>query len=103
MEVTDLRTAILAEHATWPDPVVDRAVFGTSDAAEIAALLSRTCESALGSPIVSARFYRVSVACVAGVDLADGRSVVLKAQRGARPEAYLAACMAFRRLLVSEG
>jgi len=99
----DLQSAILAEHHAWDDHVVDRVVLGTDDPTEIAALLSRFCEDALGAKVESARFYRVSVACVAGVDLSDGRSVVIKAQRGDRREAYLTACMDLRRILVAEG
>ena len=99
----ELASTIRAEHATWDDNVVDRAVFGTDDADRIASLLSDFCASHLGSPVAAARFYKVSVACVAGLDLADGRAVVVKAQQGGRKEGYLAACFAFRRLLVSEG
>lgn len=99
----DLIATLRAEHATWEDNVVDRAVFGTDDPAQIAALLSDFCASHLGSPVAAARFYKVSVACVAGLDLADGRAVVVKAQQGGRREGYLTACFAFRRLLVSEG
>ena len=98
-----LEDTIRREHATWDDPVVDRAVLGTTDPAAIAALFEGLCEDALGSKVAGARFYRVSVACVAGLDLADGRSVVVKAQRGGRSEAYLDACVAFRHLLADEG
>jgi hypothetical protein len=99
----DLRAIILREHEGWDDSVVDRAVFGTTDAAEIAALLGAFCERELGSKVAGARFYRVSVACVAGLDLEDGRAVVLKAQRGDRREEYLAACAEFRTMLADEG
>ncbi len=103
MTDTELASIIRAEHENRVDKVVDRAVFGTEDAGEIASLLGGFCASSLGSPVAHARFYKVSVACVAGLDLADGRSVVVKAQRGDRREGYLFACAAFRRLLVSEG
>lgn len=102
-DTATLEDAIRREHATWDDPVVDRAVLGTTDPAAIAALFEGFCEEALGAKIAGARFYRVSVACVAGLDLSDGRAVVVKAQRGARSEAYLAACVAFRGLLADEG
>lgn len=103
MTPRDLPSVIQAEHQTWDDCVVDRAVFGTDRPDEIATLLSGFCERSLGARVSGARFYRVSVACVAGLDLEDGRSVVVKAQRGQRKEAYLRACVAFRRLLVEEG
>lgn len=99
----DLRHVILSEQRGWNDNVVDRAVFGTTDAAEIAGLLSGFCERELGAKVQSARFYRVSVACVAGLDLADGRRVVLKAQRGERREEYLTACFELRTMLADAG
>jgi len=103
MSVGDLSSLIQAEHANWERPVVDEAVFGTSRPVEIAALLSGFCRDALGAGVAEALFYRVSVACVAGLTLEDGRKVVVKAQRGRRKEAYLRACVAFRRRLVEEG
>ena len=99
----DLSSVIRAEQATWEDCVVDRAVFGTTEPDEIASLLSGFCEQALGAKVREALFYRVSVACVAGLALGDGRKVVVKAQRGQRKEGYLAACVAFRRRLVEQG
>jgi hypothetical protein len=99
----DLRKVIQEEHRGWEDSVVDRAVFGTTDPAAIAVLLSDFCERELGAKVAGARFYRVSAACVAGVDLDDGRSVVLKAQRGDRREDYLAACAELRTLLADDG
>ena len=103
MSPADLSSLIQAEHANWERPVVDEAVFGTSRPVEIAALLSGFCRDTLGAGVAEALFYRVSVACVAGLTLDDGRKVVVKAQRGRRKEAYLSACVAFRRRLVEEG
>lgn len=102
MTAGDLRSVIEATHASTADPIVDRAVFGTDRPEEIERLLSGFCESTLGARIASARFYRVSAACVAGVALDDGREVVIKAQRGQRKEAYLRACTAFRRRLLDQ-
>jgi hypothetical protein len=98
-----LAKLVAAEHAAWKDPLVCRAVFGTTDAAEIAAWIEDAVMDALGARVASARFYRVSVGCVAGIDLEDGRAVVMKAQRSGRAAAYFAACHAVQRLLASEG
>lgn len=103
MVVSSLEDTISAEHRGWDDCVVDRLVFGTDSPAAIAERLSGFCETELGSGVARALFYRVSVACVAGIALADGRRVVVKAQRGERRREYLAACLDFRRLLASEG
>ena len=103
MSPASLLETIRREHETWEDCVVDRAVLGTDDPFELAALFDRFCAEELGSRAAGARFYRVSVACVAGLDLEDGRSVVVKAQGGSRPLPYLDACVAFRRILVDEG
>lgn len=99
----DLRDVIRDEHRAWKDSVVDRAVFGTTDPPEIAALLEHFCEAELGARVAGARFYRVSAGCVAGLDLDDGRAVVLKAQQGGRREEYLAACVEYRTMLAGEG
>lgn len=98
----DLRTLVEEEHRRGGG-AVDRAVFGAADPGEIAAAFEGFCERELGARAEGARFYRVSAACVAGLDLADGRAVVLKAQRGGRREEYLVACADFRALLAAEG
>lgn len=111
MIASELRTLVAASRAPSPgdgrgaraDTAVDRAVFGTDDPAAIAGVLSDFCREQLGAPVRAARFYRVSVACVAGLELADGRAVVVKAQRGGRSLEYLSACVDFRRLLIAEG
>lgn len=97
--VSVLREGQLSARST----VVDKAVFDTDSPEEIASLLSGFCTAHLGAPIVDAMFYRIAAACVAGLRLADGRAVVVKAQRGGRPERYLTACADLRHLLVKEG
>jgi hypothetical protein len=99
----DLARVIGEEHAQWDVPIVDLAIFGTADPAVIAGRIDALCAEHLGASIRSARFYRVSVGCVAGLHLADGRGVVVKVQRGGRAPAYLAACFDVRRALVATG
>jgi hypothetical protein len=101
--MVDLAGLIALEHATWDHPVVDALVFGTTAPAAIAAQIDAFCRASLASPITHARFYRVSVGCVAGVDLEDGRSVVVKAHPGTRSERFHAACHTVRRYLVERG
>lgn len=98
-----LADLIRSEHASWDSPVVDREIFGTSDADAVAGRFARFCVTTLGSAPVGARFYRVSIGCVAGLELEDGRAVVVKAQRGSRSGAYLLACHEVRRHLVAAG
>lgn len=100
---TPLAERIRAEHASWDDPIVDREIFGTSDPNAIAARYARFCAGVLGSAPIGARFYHVSNGCVAGLDLDDGRAVVVKAQRGGRSGGYLSACHDVRRHLVAAG
>ncbi len=101
--VEALAELIRAEHTTWEDPIVCRRVFGTDAPDAIALTVSRLCEDELGSGVAGARFYAVSVGCVAGVELEDGRAVVLKVQRASRPLAYFAACHRVRRHLAAAG
>ncbi|MBK8254174.1 MAG: hypothetical protein IPK82_16095 [Polyangiaceae bacterium] len=98
-----LQNLVAAEHQTWDDPVVEKAIFGFSDPELVANAFSSYCANVLGSPIANAFFYRVSVACVAGVHLADGRQAVIKAQNGGRRADYLAACIDYRKQLAQTG
>jgi hypothetical protein len=57
--------------------VVERAVFSTVSPGRVAAAI----EAVAPSPVVECRFYVVSVGCVAGLTLADGTDVVVKAHQ----------------------
>jgi hypothetical protein len=94
---------IAEEHATWDDPVVCREVFGTTDAEAIARVLDDACRTALGVRVVGARFYRVSVGCVAGLELEDRTTAVVKVNRGDRPMAFHEASSAVRAHLAGAG
>ncbi|MBL9023174.1 MAG: phosphotransferase [Myxococcales bacterium] len=98
-----LARLIQHEHEGWDDPVVCRAVFGATAPEVIAAQIQAWLLDGLGARAVRARFYRVSVGCVAGVDLDDGRAVVVKAQRSGRSATYFESCFAVRRHLANEG
>lgn len=84
----ELVARIAADLATWAPhpPHVELAIYGADDAVAIAAALDELCAAALGARIAGARFYSSSVGSVAGVVLADGREVVIKAhQPGTSP------------------
>src|SRR5262249_58918527 len=91
-----LARAIAEEQARDANPVVERAIWGTADPAAIAAQVTSFCRAQLGTTVALMRFYWVSVGCVLGLDLEDGRSIVVKVQHGARGGRYLAACLELR-------
>jgi hypothetical protein len=99
----ELARAIADQQARDANPVVERAILGTADPAAIAAQVASFCRAQLGTTIALLRFYWVSVGCVLGLDLEDGRSIVVKVQNGARDGRYLAACLDVRRELVAAG
>src|SRR5215472_2441976 len=99
----ELARAIAEEQARDANPVVERAIWGTADPGAIAAQLTSFCRAQLGTTVALLRFYWVSVGCVLGLDLEDGRTIVVKVQQGARDGRYLAACLDVRRELVAAG
>src|SRR5262245_1860639 len=101
--VGELAAGIAGYQARDGLPEVEQLVWGTSDPAVIAPQLASFCRTELGSFSTRLRFYSVSVGCVVGLELADGRSVVVKVQPGTRDGRYLAACLDVRRALFSAG
>jgi hypothetical protein len=101
--VADLATVIETEHAGWDDPVVCRALFGTTDARAIAEILTGFVRDVLGREVTGARFYRVSVGAVAGLDLDDATSIVVKVQSGKRRRELLETFVEARRHLLRAG
>jgi hypothetical protein len=71
----------------------ERAVHGTESVAELQAFLSAYASDRLGSPIVKVRFRAGRIDAVWGVELDDGRVVVIK---GHRPPADIDAIAAAR-------
>ncbi|MEY2422501.1 MAG: hypothetical protein QOI95_2568 [Acidimicrobiaceae bacterium] len=69
----------------------ERSIFGDAGAQEIVEALDRACVTAFSSGLEDGFLYRVSVGCVIGCRLADGREVVLKAFQPRWTEAFLAA------------
>jgi hypothetical protein len=88
-----LTLAIASSLAEWDAPYVELAIFGTADAARIAAEFATLCVSELRSQPVEALFYQSSIGAVAGVELEDGRRVVIKGHQPSVSSARLAEIM----------
>jgi hypothetical protein len=95
----DLADAIARQLATWDEPVVEAAIFGTTEPAAIAGAIG----GVLDGTIAETLFYRTSVGAVAGVVLADGRRVVVKAHQPHVGAARLAAVHEVMRALADAG
>ena len=86
----NLADVVAAHVAEWEIPYVELAIFGHADPVRIAAALDDLCGEVLGSRAAGALFYESSVAAVAGVELRDGRRVVVKAHQPDQPASTLA-------------
>ena len=82
---------VAAELSRWGLSDVERAVFGSDDPNEIDRIVARFCDAHLGERPASGLFYRSSAGCVAGVGLASGRQVVLKAYQDRWTHPFLSA------------
>ena len=87
----------------WDLTSTDEAVFGTKDPGTIVSLLDRFCQEQLGSGVAGGLFYGSSVGCVAGVELGDGRKVVVKAYQRRWTREFLAAVARVQRHLAGRG
>ncbi len=87
----------------YPAAPVDRACFGTTDAAAIAALTDQFLRRELGAGVGEPRFYVTSTGCALGVVLDDGRPVVLKAHQPVTAAPLLAAIQRVQRHLHARG
>jgi len=91
--------AIAAYHGGWPGPWVEDEIFGTHEPDAVAAALS----GFLGVAPARTLFYEVSVGVVAGVELEDGRRLVVKAHRPNVRAAFLEASTGVQRALADAG
>jgi hypothetical protein len=101
--VAQLVELVAADLATWETPAVHERVLGTTEASAIAERFSGVVRERLGREVVGARFFAVSVGCVAGLELDDGTHLVVKAQSADRPVARVAACQRVARALSEQG
>lgn len=89
----DPATAIQADLDTWDTPFVELDAFGTADASHIAAIIDTFAREQLGSGIAGYLFYAASIGSTHGVELEDGRRVVIKV----RPPAETNLCLPLDR------
>ena len=99
----ELAQLIAARRASWTSWPVERLVFGTDDADAIAAQLDRFCSEQLGAPVAEPCFFESSVGSVFGLQLADGRQVVVKAHQPNVPVELLHAVHVVQSHLVAAG
>ena len=76
--VRDPATVIQEQLAEWETPFVELDVFGTTDAARIAGAIDRFTREHLGARLTGYLFQAASVSSTHGVQLDDGRRVVIK-------------------------
>jgi Ser/Thr protein kinase RdoA (MazF antagonist) len=95
--------AIAAHFAEWDEPVVDEAIFGTSDPEAIADTIDAWCHAVLGAGVVGARFVASSIGSVHGLVLDDGREVVVKAHQPGRDLSSLRAVQKVQSHLAEHG
>src|ERR1700733_5075663 len=82
---------------------VERVIFGTTDAEQMANLIARTVDDLLGVAVNGGVFYGASAGCVLGLDLTDGRSVVLKAYQPHWELTFLQATQRVQRAVHQSG
>lgn len=87
----------------WPGPWTEDDLFGTHDPDTVGQAFAAFCLAELGSPVAAPLFYEASVGCVAGLELADGRRVAVKAQSLASSPEYLEAATHIQEALVERG
>lgn len=94
---------VAAQLEGWDLMTTEEAVLGTRDPAAIASLLDGFCQDHLGSGVSGGLFYGSSVGCVAGVELGDGRQVVVKAYQRRWGREFLAAVSRVQHHLAAHG
>jgi aminoglycoside phosphotransferase (APT) family kinase protein len=77
------------ELETWGTPFVELDCFGTDSGERIAGTMDEFCRAHLGSKLRGYLFYGASVGSTHGVQLEDGRNVVIKVRPPAETNPYL--------------
>ena len=103
--MSGLGDVIAAQVAAWGgvDLPLERELFGTTDPDGIAAVVDGFCREHLGAGDPRYRFFDSSSGSVHGVELTDGRAVVVKGHRPDADVAYLRATIAVQRALAASG
>lgn len=97
---------VIAESvASWPDDTrLEQRVFGTDDPASITAIVDAFCRDRLGSSLGRTLFAEKSIGVVYGLELADGRQVVVKGHSGwSGPSSRITACIRIQAALHEAG
>jgi Phosphotransferase enzyme family len=95
---------VIADFINQDDtPFVEQAIFGRGNAQQIAEQVNAFCTAHLGSSVDEYLFYESSQGAVFGIQLSDGRKVVLKGHQPERPLAFLAAISSVQRYLANHG
>jgi hypothetical protein len=103
--VAQLAALIATDMMSWGDapPHVELAVYGTDDARAIAEALDEFCGNELAGRVSRGLFHVSSIGCVTGVELADGRRVVIKAHQPDRDLEWLREVVRVQRHLALRG
>jgi Phosphotransferase enzyme family len=96
-----LESLIRRNSEDW-DPALERMIFGTDDAHDIAGLIEGLITERCG-PIADAVFYKPGVGVVAGVRLVEGPEVVVKVHRDNVSAERLAAVHQVQALVAESG
>ncbi len=95
---------VIAEWTSkWSVLFVEDIVFKTTDPDQIATIIDDFCQRELASPVAEFLFFESSQGAVCGVELVDGRRVVLKIHQPSRSLDFLKAVVHVQRYLVANG
>jgi hypothetical protein len=98
--VSDMAALIAERYETWGQiPFVVRDVYAESRPEAIASALDEFCLLHLGSGVKRAEFFEASVGSVHGIELSDGRRVVVKVHRADTSVGFLTAMQNVQRHL----
>jgi hypothetical protein len=101
--LVEIERIVAAHLAEWDPPHVELAIHGSGDAGAIARSLDDFCRAQLDAGIAHALFYRSSIGAVAGVQLHDGRRVVVKAHQPDRSRTRLEEIVRLQNHLAAHG
>jgi len=101
--VAQLAAVIAADLATWDTPWVELAIYETGDGRAIAEEIDAFCRRELGGGVARGLFHSASVGAVTGVELGDGRRVVVKAHQPERELSWLQEIVRVQMHLASRG
>jgi len=87
----------------WSVLFVENTVFNTTDPDQIATLIDDFCRRELASPVATFLFYGSSQGAVCGVELLDGRRIVLKIHQPSRSLDFLNAVIQVQHYLIASG